>query len=440
MSAFRLSDAFSLSTGLSPAEAAAFVPSNLFPSNLATIDLDYVNDQYAINGTPGAYLPDGSNTDDGRLLRGQIAPAQPSYVEKADGSLKTYTSTLATVRRSDLFGIYCGVDITNVCLQSRSFNNASWAVVGANAPTKNQIGRTGVANSCCEVVLTATTATLTMAIASTDSTARDRIGSIEWKQTFGSGGTCSVSLDAGASFPAQTTKAIAGANARSFKKTRFDAVQNIAGPQTQIKLTGSIGDKFVLDFAECLDTGATNPADVVLYEQPPIQTTTASFKVWRDRPAAAVAGYAGTTQSSPMALFERDQAVQVHYFEFWQRRDGALVASSAGLQVSSNQTAGCTAFGLKTFNGGAGVKPVYTTDLRSPIRNKLLIGQKATEAFLCLNGTMVTGAGGSSVSASDHFDENTNGNGDSRICGGSFRRWMGTDYDHAKASAVAFTS
>jgi hypothetical protein len=405
-------------------------PSLLFPANFASIDMDAVNDQYF-----GGVLPDNSNTDDGRLLRQQIVSVNPTFVELADGSLKTYAVTTA-VRRSNLHGFFNGADIFNADLQSRTFTNASWTVVGGTV-VKDQIGRTGAANSCCRVTLTATTCTITAAAASTDAVAKDRVATIECKQTTGSGGVITLSIDNAATFPALTSKAIPGANARSFLKKRFAAVQNIASPQKQIKITGTIGDVWVLDFSETLDSGTTNPTDVTV-EQPPIATTTtAPLRVWRDRPTAGAAGYVGTTIASPANTFLMN-AVQAHYFEFWTRRDGSLIASSAGVQISENQTNGCSAFGVQTFTAGVGRLPILTTDLYAPIKNKLMVGQKATETFIVLNdGAVITGAGGSQANTSDHDDWGTNGAGDSRTLGGIFRHVMTTDYDSMKALALA---
>lgn len=410
----------------------SFVPSLVFPANVGLIDMDFVNNQFAINGVAGNYLPDGTNTDDGRLLRGQISPTQPNFLEQSDGSLKTYTATLATIRRSNLFGAFCGVDITNQDLQSRSFNNASWTAVGCTV-AKNATGRTGVANSCCTITLTATTATLTLPVSS-DAVSKTRIAALEGKQTVGSGGVIALSVDNAATFPALTVKALAGAGALGFNKYRFTAAQVLASPQKQIKITGTIGDQWVLDFSETLDTGTTNTTDVTLYEHPPIATTTVAVQNGRDRPSAGAVGYNGNTIASP-AVAVMQAAVQAHYIEFWQRRDGGLIVSAGGIQIQSDLTIGTNGFGLQS---GPGKLPTYTSDLRSPIKNKLIMGQKAGESFMRLNdGALVTGAGGSLANASDHFDWNTNGAALLRTCGGMFRHVMTADYDSMKALAVA---
>lgn len=406
--------------------AWALIPSLVFPSNVAAIDMDFVNSQFF-----GGTLPDASNNDDGRLLRQQIIGTQPNFLEQSDGSLKTYSVTSA-VRRSNLFGIYCGIDFTNQDLQSRSFNNASWTAVGCTV-AKNATGRTGAASSCCTITLTATTATLTLPV-SGDATTQLRIAQLEAKQTVGSGGTIALSIDSAATFPTLTVKALNGAGALGFSKYRFAAGQLIASPQKQIKITGAINDVWVFDFSETLDSGTTNPNDIVSFEQPPIATTTAAVKVWRDRPTSGMAGYIGTTISSPAAVFMQG-AVQAHYFEFWYRRAASsIIASAAGVQVSIDAVNGCTGFGLQT---GSSNVPVITTDLRSPIKNKLMIGQSAGESFIALNGTIVTGAGGSQANSSDHDDWDTNGAADLRNCGGMFRHVLSTNYSAMKALAIA---
>jgi hypothetical protein len=412
--------------------SGAFIPSLAFPSNVIAngFDMDFVNDRYALNGVVGNFLPDGSNTDDGRLLRGQVSPIQPTYLEQADGSLKTYTSTLATIRRSNLWGIFIGMQFTNTDLQSRSLNNASWTAAGCTV-AKTGTGRTGVANSCSVVTLTSTTATLTLA-ASTDSTARSRIACIEAKQTTGSGGTLALSMDNAATFPALNVVTIAGAGALGFKKYRSTAVQTaLASPQKQIKLTGNIGDVWVLDFSETLWT--SNPdTELLAHEQPGVATTTTAVTVQRDRPTAGIAGYTGTTVTNPPATFFQ-QAVQAHYFEWWQRRDGGLIASAAGVQISTDQTLGLSSFGSNTVN-----KPVYTTDMRAPVKNKGMIGRKGTEGFLILNGgAMVNISGATMANTSDHDDWGTNGADILSIRGGIFRHVATTDYDNFKALALA---
>jgi hypothetical protein len=405
------------------------VPSLVFPANIAAIDMDHVNQQYY-----GGALPDNSNTDDGRLLRQMIVSAQPNFLEQANGSLKTYSVTSA-IRRSNLFGSFIGLGMTNTDLQSRSFNNASWTAVGCTV-AKDATGRTGVANSCCTVTLTATTATLTLA-ASTDVTARSRLAALEAKQTVGSGGALAISMDNAATFPSLVVTAIAGAGALGFSKYRSAAVQTaLASPQKQIQITGTIGDKWVLDHSETLWTSFTD-AELLAIEQPPIPTTTTGLQVWSDRPTAAITGYSGWTTTSPLATFFQG-ATQAHYYEWWQRRDGGLIASAGGVQITSNQTNGVTGMGLQSFNAGAGKKPIYTTNPRAPIKNKMMVGQSAGESFIILNdGALITGAGGSLANVSDHDDEGTNGAANLSLGGGIFRHVASTDYANMKALALA---
>lgn len=403
-------------------------PSLVFPSNVANIDMDFINQQYS-----GGILGDGSNSSvNGTLLRQQIVQVNPIYIEMADGSLKTYTQTSA-IRKSDLLGLYIGHQFYNDDPQNRTFTNAAWNVVGGT-PLKNQIGRTGVANSCCQITLTAPTCTITAAAASSDVTARDRVASIEGKQIVGSGGTLELSVDAGATFPALTTRLIAGAGGQGMSKYRFAAMQNIGAPQKQIKLTGTIGDVWVLDFSETLESrNSGQEAWPLLYEQPPTQTTTTfPLQIWRDRPTAAISGYSGWAPSSSAAALFLQGAVQVHYLEFWQRGDGNIV----GVTVTSNQATGINQKG-NPLNSGAGNVANLTTDLFNPVWNKLMCGVSADESFMSLNGQMLIGAGGDSTDPADHFDWLTNGSGVQDSHGGIRRHIMSTNYSGMKTLAQA---
>lgn len=425
--------------------APPLVPSLVFPSNIAAIDMDHENNLYAVAGVVGNFNPDNAFTsDDGRLLRQFITSSQPNYIEQLDGSLKTYTSGTA-IRRSDIHGLFGGIDLSCVDLQNRTFTNAAWAVVGGTV-VKDQIGRTGAANSCCRVTLTAATCTLTAAAAVVDATVRARMARIEAKQTLQNGGVVgalALSVDNAATFPAMADKAIAGVNARSFRKYSFVNTQSLANPQKQIKLTGQIGDVWVLDFSETLH--AALDTDAQDYEMPPIATTGATVRVWMDRDTAAQVGYTGNTIAGPLALFLKFEASQAHYQEFWFRRDASSIfASDTGIQVRANVGgSGFTAYGLTSAVAGVGTLPIVTTDLRAPVRNRVWYGRKRGESFLKLNnGPLIVGDTlGAGVDASNptmtHTDKLTNGAGPLRNAGGEWRDICTTNYDAMKALAAA---
>lgn len=369
-----------------------FVPSNVFPANVAVFDLDFAHNQF-FGGTQPLVM---NNTNDGRFLRQQISNTQPSYVENADGSLSTFTSTQCI--RFGTRGLALAGDRQNRILQSRDFTNAAWVKSNCTA-LKNQIGRTGVANSASQITVTADGATLTQAITVTSLLLR---GYVDIKRLSGSG-TCSMSMDGGATNTVlDLTKPILNGICRPSIPT-----QTLANPTVVFTFSTS-GDVWLLDFAELSDGGEA--------EYEPVSTVAASVKGWRDRASAF------TTDAGPLANWLLTEPVQVMYFEYAQRQNGAICASDADLQITSNGVNGFGAGTTLTTN-----TPNFSPDARLNVINKGLCWRSPTVSGACLNGGAVAvGAGSTRDGLGTHWDWGTNGAGNLHMRGSIRRMWFGT--------------
>jgi hypothetical protein len=381
-----------------------FVPSNTFPSNMATYDLNW-----ATNTFYGGTQPDSGNTADGRFFTQQIVSTQPNFVENADGSLKKYTST--TIVRRASRGLAIANDRTNRVLQSRDLTNASWTLVGLTA-LKNQTGRDGVANSASQITVTGTNGTATQAITVTSLA---QTGYVDVKRLSGTG-TVSMSMDGG------TTTTVLDLSAPIFNGISRPKIprQTLANP-TVVLTFSTIGDVWLVDFVELSDSTTD-------LECEPTPTTTANVKGWRDRASAFI------SDGSPLAFFLRDQPTQVMYFEYAQRQDGALIASDGDLNISSNAATGLSA-GFATAN-----LPNFSTTPRLATINKGMFVRTPSFKKLCLNGgTIASTSGFTPDGLGTHYDIGTNGAGALSIQGTIKRCWFGTRVP-TDAQMQAFTT
>jgi len=395
--------------------------SNVFPSNLATMDASFSTEQYF-----GLTLPnDGSNAQDGRFLREFVTNLVPNFAENIDGSVKTFNNN-NFVRRTTR-GLIIDHDRVNSCIRNRDLTDASWTKGGAPTVAKTATGRTGVTNSCSLVTLTGAQATFTQAITIASSTF---IMQIEVKRVTGTP-TGRISFDNGSTYTTlNVTIPIPGAGALSFCKTRT-AQQVLANPTVIIEINGTNGDQVAIDFVEIIpyfDGGGA----VVMPTYGPIQTLATSIQGWRDRAAA----YNTDVPPSNMAVFMNTSPVQVYYWEYFQRLDGTLISSDGGIQITTSSVTGCQIGAVITAN-----KPVLSSDFYSPTMNKFMCGFTASESFACLNGGAVAiGAGVTPSGSATHFDFGTNGAANLRTDGAIKRMWAGTKYNASKAAAIAFTT
>jgi hypothetical protein len=403
-----------------------FVPSKAFPSNIASYDADFVNDQYsnfAVTNT-GGFATGGFD------IVQQLTAVQPNFSEMADGSLKTFSAQYWTRRTNR--GLVVEPPRTNVVLQNRDLTNASWTKGGAPTVAKTGTGRTGVANSCSRVTLTGAQATFTQAITLTSSSRRMQI---EAKRVTGTP-TGRISFDGGVTYTAiNFTTAIPGAGSQSMCKTKT-APQTVTNPTVIIEINGTAGDVVLIDFVECINDVAAD--GITIPEVAPVATTTVAVTATGDR----AAGYTTATPASNMAIFMRDQPIQVHYFEFWMMSTAGevgLIASDAGMQLRARNATGTKASANGTLST---TDPLVTADYHNPVWNKMLCGFTPTESFICLNGdTPVVGAGFALNPATTHFDEGTNGAQLLRLNGGAIGRQFGSiKYAAAKAVAQKFTT
>lgn len=368
-----------------------------FPAANALYDLDFAGFQYF-----GGTQPEGNNTQDGRFFRQQFVGVNPSFSEELDGSIRTFTST-QSIRRTSR-GLVINHDHTNIVLSPRDLTNAAWVKTTSVTATKNQTGRTKVANSASLL-------------------------------TFGADGTCLQAITAGSSIarrmyvdvkqitgsdPLEITMDGAAFTALALTKPRYNGIGRYSLPAFtsltySVGFRGKAGNSYLIDFVNVDDSE---------YEMDVISSNT---RAWRDRASAQIA------DNSPLALFARDETTQVWFFEYAQRRDGGLAVSDADLQISSNTT-GLHAFGCDTAN-----KPVYS-DERLTVLNRAMVWRSPTASGACLNGGPVaTGPGFTPTGALTHWDLGTNGSAANRI-DGKITRFFTSRTIPSAAQAQAWTT
>ncbi|MER9205215.1 hypothetical protein [Mesorhizobium sp. M0771] len=347
-----------------------------FPAANAVHDLDFAGFQYF----GGAQPETNSSSVDGRFFRGYVTGVSPSFYEETDGSLRTFTTTSACRRTSR--GLAINHDHTNIVVAPRDLTNVAWVKGSGVTAAKNQTGRTKVANSASLLTFTAD-GTCLQAISST-SVARRMY--VDIKQITGTD-PLELTMD-GTTFTAKTINA-----------PRYNGIGRYSLPaQTlatySVGFRGKAGNSYLIDFAN---------VDESEYEQDPVST---NARAWRDRAAAYV------VDGSPLAIFADNETTQVYFFEYAQRRDGALIASDGDLQISSN-AAGVYALGLgPTVN-----KPGFS-DERLLVLNRVMAWRSPTASGLCLNGgPVVTGPGFTPDGSLTHWDLGTNGAANLRIDG-----------------------
>ncbi len=356
----------------------------VFPATFATYDLDFANSQFF----GGTQPDDGTNSSDGRFFKAEIVNAQPNYIEKADGSLRSFTTTSRV--RFSTGGLWMdGQDRTNRVLRNRDLTNAVWVKTNCTA-LKDQTGRTNVANSASKLTATADSATCLQSITLSSLTLK---GYVEAKRITGSG-TLEMTMDNGSTW----TNIPLDAPIYNGIGRYSIAAQTLANPTVGFRL-GTSGDSFLIDFVELSDN---------MPEYSPIATTTAAVKGWRDRNSAY------DTDNTPLIPYLRDRSIRIIFMEYAQRQNGGLITASTGTIIQSSST------GVQVFSAAAtsGNVPTFATSPRLTELNRVMAWQTPTETGVCLNGGDIVRASGAAPNgAMDHFDIGTNGSGSARIDG-----------------------
>jgi hypothetical protein len=238
---------------------------------------------------------------------------------------------------------------------------------------------------------------------------------IDIKRLSGTG-TAEMSMDGGATY---TTLDLSKPIFNGICRPSILA-QTVTDPTVVLRFN-TAGDTWLVDFVEL--------SDGIEAEYEPVATTTVAVKGWRDRAAAF------TTDLGPLGPWLLSQPTQVLYFEYAQRVDGALIASDADLQVSSQSAAGVTFQGLATANF-----PNLSPDFRLTVINKAMMWRSPTGSAVCLNGgTVAKGSGFTPTGTGTHWDFGTNGAGNLHMRGRIKRFWCGS-FIPSDAVMQAFTT
>jgi hypothetical protein len=359
-------------------------PANAGFSNFSALyDMDFVNGVYT-----GGTIPEGANT--GTLLRQQLVNLNPSFMEQADGSFKTFTAT-SSVRRTSKGLMSDGADRANQILQNRTLTNASWVATNCT-PLKNQTGLTNVANSASQVTVNANNATI---LQSVTISASAFYGYAFVKRISGSG-TIEMTIDSEASYVLLDHTAPALFN--NWVEVSKPVQTPGAGTFTMGFRFSTSGDVWAIDFVE------VNP---VATRCSPVATTTAKLTGIRDRPSAM------DTFSSPLQTYLNSTSVRCIYAEFAYRVAGGIITATNGT-ILNVRSGDCQAFSATVTTGNA---PILATSPRLTELNKVMAWQTPSQTGICLNGGTIVTAAGASPGAGDHWDLLTNGSGSAAIFG-----------------------
>lgn len=374
------------------------VDQSIFPNGLAAADMRMSTSEFY--GGPQS-LANISTNGLGNLVRQYITNLQPNYSEKADGSIQSYTTQTA-IRPLAGLGVRVNFDHTNAMVSPRDFTNAAWIKSdGLITAVKNQIGRTGGANTASLITFGAT-GTISQSVTVT-STGRQI--SLDAKRVSGTD-PLEWSLD-GVSY-----------SNYDFSSPRYLGIsRNVKNDLTPVTTTGFYlrcltGNSFLVDFANNCETTSG-----LGMEGDPVQS---NLRSWAERYSFQ------SVDVSPFFTIAAE-AQWCFFLEWWQCRDDPLCGifrSDGHMNMSTDSVNGITGGGVRS--GTPRICPTRR-DLFNPIyANRVMMWRLPSGVFkICGNGADPATGTLALNGGMTHFDAITNGAGSATTLGGFNRMWAG---------------